>query len=165
MLIGCGEMKRNKITKFVVQAVALCFGLLGLIWIYLGIYAGVTGIRDSDRFVMFFMTPMFLIFGGIVTAVAWQALRHFGPTAIKNVVALVVLSGYTAVSTFLDRFEEAAREKGDLYFSALFFIPLLLAFVLYRALSRKLIELTEANASDNALSPATDPPRPGPTSD
>lgn len=157
-------MSRNTIAKFVVQGVALGFGLLGLLWVYIGIDFGVTGIRESDRFVMFFMTPMFLILGGIVIAVAWQALRRFGPTAIKNVVGLVMFSAYTAVSTFLDRFQEAARKKGDLYFSAMFVIPVLLAFLLYRVLSRRLIEMTETNASNNALNHATDPPGPGPTS-
>jgi hypothetical protein len=157
-------MKRNTIAKLVVQAVALGFGLLGLTWVYCGIVFAVTGIRDSDPFTMFFMTPMFLIFGGIVTAIAWRALRRFGPTAIKNMVGLVVFSVYTAVSTLLDRFQDAAREKGDLYFAAMFFIPVLLAFLLYRVLSRKLIEMTEMNASNNGSNHATDPPGPGPTS-
>jgi len=157
-------MKRNAIAKFVVQAVAFCFGLLGLAWVYIGVYAGITSSLDSDLFGMIFMTPMLLILGGIVIAVAWQALRHFGPTAIKNVVGLVVFSAYTAVSTFLERFEEAAREKGNLYFSALFFIPVLLAFLLYRVLSRKLIEMTETNASNNGLNRTVDPRGRGSTS-
>jgi hypothetical protein len=156
-------MKKSTIVKLVVQAVGCGFGLLGLAWFYLGIEAGVTGIRDSDPF--FFMTPMFLLFGGVLIAVAWRTLRRFGPTAIKNVVGLVAFSAYIAVSTFLERFQEAAREKGDLYLSALSFIPLLFAFLLYRVLSRKLIEMTETNTSNNGLSHATDPPGPAPTSD
>jgi hypothetical protein len=156
-------MKRNTIAKFVVQAVALGFGLLGLTWLWCGIDFAVTGVRDSDL-VAVFMSLVFLILGEIVTAIAWQALRRFGPTAIKNVVGLVVFSVYTAVSTFLDRFQDAAREKGDLCFAAMFFIPVLLAFLLYRVLSRKLIEMTETNASNNALTHATDPPGLGPTS-
>lgn len=151
-------MKRNTIAKFVVQAVALGFGLLGLTWVYIGIYFGVTGIRDSDRFVMFCMTPMFLILGGIVTAVAWQALRYFGPKAIKNVVGLVAFSAYTGMSTFLEPLQEATRHlKGDLYLSATVFIPMLIAFLLYRVLSRKLIEMTGTDTSDNVVSRTVDP--------
>jgi hypothetical protein len=150
-------MKRNALARLVIQAVAGGFGLLGLIWAYLGVHFAVTGIRDSDRFAMFSMTPMLLILGGIVVAVAWQALRHFGPNAIRNVVGLVAFSTYIAVSTFLDRFEEAAREKGDLYFSAMVFIPVLLAFLLYRALSSKLIQMTGTDASGTSLSRSGDP--------
>ncbi len=157
-------MKRNAIAKFVVQAVALGFGLLGLIWVCIGLYAPVIGIRESDLFAMFFMTPMFLIVGGIVIAVAWQALRHFGPNAIKNVVALVILSAYAAVSTFLDRFEEIAREKEDLYFSAMSVTLLLLAYLLYRVASKRLIEMTGTGAPNDGLNHATDPAGRGPTS-
>jgi len=162
--IGCGKMKSSAIAKFVVQAVALGFGLLGLIWVCMGLYAPVIGIRHSDLFAMFFMTPMFLILGGIVIAVAWQALRHFGPNAIKNVVGLVAYSAYTAVIAFLDGFQEAVREKGNLYFSAMCLTPVLLAYLLYRVLSRKLIEMTGMDASSDGLNRTVDPPGHGPTS-
>ena len=79
-------------------------------------------------------------------------------------VGLVVFSVYTAVSRLLDWFQDAAREKGDLYFAAMFFIPVFLAFLLYRVLSRKVVEMTETNASNNGLNHTTDPPGPGPTS-
>ncbi len=152
------KVNKSKATRLIIQAVSAGFGIFGLTEVYLGIYFAVIGIRESDLFAMFFMTPMFLILGGIVAAIAWQALRRFGPTAIKNMVALVALSAYIAVSTFLDRFEEAARAKGDLYFSAMSLIPLLLAYVLYRVLSRKLIKMAGMDTSDNGQSPAVDRP-------
>lgn len=146
-IIGCGKMKRSAIAEFVIQAVALGFGLLGVTWVCLGIYSPVIGIREADLFVMFFMTPMFLILGGIVIAVAWQALWHFGPRAIKCVVGLVAYTAYTGMITFLRSFQEAIRGwKGDLYLSAVFLIPLLLALLLYRVLSRKLIKMTGTDA-------------------
>ena len=151
-------MKRNAIAKLVVQAVALGFGLLGLMWVCMGIYSAVVGIRESDLFVMFFMTPMFLILGWIVIVVAWQALRHFGPNAIKNVVALIAFAAYGVMSEFLGRFLEATRDlKGNLYRPAIALVPILLAFLLYRVLSRRLIEMTGMDRSNNDLNRTADP--------
>jgi cation transport ATPase len=151
-------MNKSKATRLIIQGVGACFGILGLIWVCMGICFAVAGIRDSDLFGMFFMTPMFLILGGIVLAVAWQAVRHFGPNAIKNVVALVAFSAYCVMSLFPEPPQEVTRDlKGKLYLYAAVFVPMLLAFLLYRVLSRKLIEMTGADASHDGLNHAGDP--------
>lgn len=79
-------MKRDIAVKRMIQAVACGFGLLGLFAVSMGVCFAVDGIRNSDRSLLFFMPPFFLALGGIGIAIAWQALRRFGPTAIRNVV-------------------------------------------------------------------------------
>jgi len=136
-------MNKGTLTKLIVQCVAVIFGLIGLLWISLVPDLVVTGIRDSDRFQTFLMALMFIFMGGILLAVAWQAIRHFGPNAIRNVTALVVLLAYSIMSEFLDPFEETTSElKTETHYEFIkFFIPVVIAYLFYRALSRKLIEI------------------------
>jgi len=137
-------MKKSKVIRLIVQAVAVGFGILGLIDIYLGLYFMVTSIRDSDLFGMFFMTPICFLFGGIVIAVAWQNLHHFGPNAIQNIVALVAFLAYAGLLVLLEPFEKYTHNsKTVLDDIATVFGPILLAYMLYRVLSRKLIQITE----------------------
>lgn len=144
-------MNKRAVTKLIVQAVAVAFGVLGLIWIFIGFHSALLGIRDSDRFRMFFMAPGFLLLGGICVAVAWQSIRRFGPNPIKSVTALVAFSIYVGLTTLVEPFEEAAQDlKMELFPSATFLIPMLLAYLFYRVVSRKLIQLTETESSQPA---------------
>ncbi len=136
-------MNKRRLAKLIVQTVAAAFGLLGLLWMYMGLHFTVVGIRDSDRFSMFFMTPMFILMGGIVLAVAWQTLRHFGPEAIQNMSALIAFFAYTGISKLLEPFQKASKKEIQRFLTE-FFIPVLLAYLLYRTLSRKLTEITKA---------------------
>lgn len=63
-------MDKRKLTKLIVQAVVIAFGFFGLVWLYLGVYSAITSIRDSDRFGLLYMTPMCILLGSIVLAVA-----------------------------------------------------------------------------------------------
>jgi len=136
-------MKKNTIARLAVQTVGACFGILGLMCVYLGCHFAFTGIRESDLFQMLYMTPMFFLLGGIVITVAWQSLRHFGTKAIQNVVGLVAFSVYTASMMLFRPFQDATRDlEMKLHHAATFLIPMLLAYLLYRVLSRKLIEVT-----------------------
>jgi apolipoprotein N-acyltransferase len=81
------EMKKKIIAKLVVQAVAVVFGALGLVWVGIGLHFVVSGIRDQDLFQMWYipLIPlMFLLLGGYVITVAWWALRHFGTSGRKQ---------------------------------------------------------------------------------
>ncbi len=138
-------MNQRSIIKLGVQFAAVCFGILGATWVYLGCIFAFKGIRDSNMFLMFYMTPMFILLGAIVLAVAWQALRHFGPGAIRYVVGLGAFMLYSQMVVWLRPFQDATWElKMRLHHAATFLIPLLTAYLLYRVLSRKLIEITSA---------------------
>ena len=151
-------MKRYTIAKLAVQAVGACFGILGLMWIDLGGYFAFTGIRDSDLFQMLYMTPMFFVMGGIVLAAAWQALRHFGPKAIQSVVGLVAFTVYTSMIMLLRPFQDATWDlKMRLHHAATFLIPMLLAYLLYRVMSRKLIEITTTEGIQQSPPPYSSP--------
>ena len=156
------EMKKKTIAGLAVQVVAALFGVVGVTWVGLGLHFAVSGIRESDLFQMCYMTPMFLLLGGIVIAVAWQALRHFGPKAIQGVVGLIAFSVYTSISMLLRPFQDATWDlKMRLHHSATFLIPMLLAYLLYRVVSRKLIELTEAEGMQQEAGEATSDSAPG----
>lgn len=139
------EMNKRTITKRVVQAVAVAFGLLGLVWVSSGFLVTIAAIKESDRSVLF-QTPLLFLFGGIGVAIAWQNLRRFGPNAIKNVTCLVALVLWGILASFDRPLEsETAGIKTDLIEMAIFWIPLLLAFFLYRVVSNKLIQITQAD--------------------
>lgn len=148
-------MKRDKIAKRVVQAIALCSGLCGLMCVYLGARVAVDGVQDSDRLQKFALLLTFLGFGGIDIAVAWQALRRFGPNAIRNVVALVVFGLFAVMDMLLSPILDAPEESRVK--PLLVLAILLLVFVLYRVLSGKLIELTGANKPSNGQNHGVDP--------
>ena len=134
-------MNRPIVIRRIIQAVALAFGVLGLLWVLLAFFFAFVGIRESDRFALVVMTPTLLVFGGIVLAIAWQNVRRFGPNAIRNVTALVILVLYACVPEWL-YLRESTRSLGPFLDSALGLLPLILAYLLYRFFSRKLIQLT-----------------------
>jgi len=138
-------MNKRIVTKLIVRSVAVAFGLIGLLFIGMGLDCAVTGIREYDRFAVFFGTPIFILLGGILLAIAWQNLRHFGPEAIQNVTALVIICAWSDVSALLEPLQETTSDlgTGSHYEFAKVFIPMLLAYLFYRALSRKLIEITK----------------------
>jgi len=138
-------MSKKTLTKLIVQSVAAIFGLLGLLCIGLVPDLIVAGIRDSDQFQTFLMALTFILMGGILLTVAWQAIRRFGPHAIRNVTGLVVLLAYSIMSKFLDPFQETTSDlRTETHYEfAKVFIPAFIAYLFYRILSRKLIEITK----------------------
>ena len=145
MLCWVRKMDKRKLTKLIVQGVAVVYGLLGLLWIITGLYSAVIGILNSDRFGLFFMAPMGILLGGIVLAVAWQNLRRFGPNSIKNVTFLVVYTLFLILAPFDELSEEATWTRETEFLHILrFLIPLLLMLFLYSIISRKLIQMTIA---------------------
>jgi hypothetical protein len=145
-------MKRDIVAKRVIQIVACGFGLLGLFAASMGVCFAVDGIRSSDRSQLFFMPPFFLALGGIGIAIAWQALRRFGPNAIRNVVGFFMFLVWSELAWFPESSEHSEpRGRGHLLEAALVLGSLCLAFLLYRILSRKLIQMTGTGASNNGL--------------
>jgi hypothetical protein len=149
-------MKRDIVVKLGIQTIATCFGLLGLVSAWGGVSFLVIGMRDSDRSLLFFMPPFFLALGGIGIAVAWQALRRFGPTAIRNVVGFFMFLAWSTLAWFPESSQHSdPRWRSDLLEAALVLGPLCLAFLLYRILSRKLIQMMGTLASDDGLGSTT----------
>lgn len=138
-------MHKRSIAKLVVQFAAVCFGVLGAMWVYFGCHFAFIGIRDADMFLMLYMTPMFILLGSILLAVVWQALRYFGPEAIRYVVGLGAFLLYSQMAVWLRPFQDATwKLQMRSHHAATFLIPLLTAYLLYRVLSRKLIGMTTA---------------------
>jgi len=135
-------MNRCVVTKRIIQGVAVAFGVLGVMLAFMGLGFAVTGFRQSDRFMQFFMTPMFLALGGITVAIAWVNLRHFGAGAIRHITALVVVSVYLWLPPWMEPLEwTTINPMMNLLLCAAHLLSLFLVYWLYRALSRKLIQL------------------------
>jgi hypothetical protein len=140
-LVGCGKMKMQGIVKLGVQAVAVGVGLFGLSMVCFSVFFAVIGIRNSDC-LTFCTAVMFLILGAILITAAWQTLRHFGPAAIRSLVAVTAFFAFCEVCRFLGEHHEATgRPMWDV---AIFLLSVLLAVWLYRVVSRILIHLTGA---------------------
>jgi phosphoglycerol transferase MdoB-like AlkP superfamily enzyme len=141
-------MNRSVVTKRIIQGVAVAFGLLGLIWVFLGLSFAVMGIVRPDYFTGLFMAPMLFALGALVVAIAWQSLRHFGPRSIRHIVALavVVICGWLSPwwSQLMDWLEQAAGSHNpmiNLLTMVVNLLPFVLMYWSYRALSHKLIQL------------------------
>jgi peptidoglycan/LPS O-acetylase OafA/YrhL len=122
-------MNKRNLIKLIVQIVATAYGLLGVLWVGMALTFAIKGTMESDPFALFFMTPLFFVFGGIVVAVAWQNLRRFGPNAIKNLTFLVIYTLYSVLTPFPKPSHEATW-KTNLLDITQFLVPLLLAFFL-----------------------------------
>ncbi len=145
--VGSGAMKRDIVAKRVIQVVACGFGLVGLLWAFGGAGLVVTSVRESEGFWLFITAPFFFVLGGIGIAVAWQALRRFGPNAIRNVVGLFMYLAWSQLAWFPKSSQHGeALWRSHLLEAALVLGPLCLALLLYRILSRKLIQMTEPAA-------------------
>jgi len=144
-------MKRDIVAKRIIQAVACGFGLLGLFGVYMGVSFAVIALRDLDQRELLFTVPLFLLLGGIMIAVAWQTLRRFGPDAIRNVVGLFMFLAWCQLAWFPESSQHSEpRWRHDLLEAALVLGSVCLAFLLYRILSRKLIQMagTAKSSSD-----------------
>ena len=130
-------MKKNRIAKLVVQTIAIAFGILGLLWVFIGLCFVVDVIRNPDQTPIYFMI-ISLPLGGILIAIAWQATRNFGTKAIRNVVGLIVF----AIYTYLLVPKPSQNLTWGFY---RFLIPIFLAFLLYKLLSKILIKITRAD--------------------
>lgn len=150
-------MKRDIVAKRVIQVIACGFGLLGLVAVCMGVCFAVEGIRNSDRRTLFLMAPQFLILGALPIAVAWQTLRRFGSNAIRNVVGLSMFLAWSRLAWFPESSHHSEpRWQGELLEIALVLGPVCLAFLLYRVLSRKLIQMA-GTAATNEPSLASGP--------
>ena len=132
-------MNKRNLTKVILKIVATAYLLLGVIWIGMALIFAIIDIKESDLFTLF-MTLLSFVLGGIVIAISWQTLRHFGPNAIKNLTFLVVISLYL-VLTPLPKPSQEATWKTDILNLTQFLVPILLAFFLYSAISKKLIKI------------------------
>jgi len=119
------------------------FGILGLMWICFGCWLVLTSIRESELFQMLCMASAFFIFGGIAIVAGWQSIRYFGTKAIQSVVALVAYSVYIGLLMLRSFLPITLDQKMRLHSFVTFFVPVLIAYLLYRVLTRKLIEITE----------------------
>lgn len=146
-------MDKRKLTKLIIQGVAIIFGLIGLVEIYMGVEFAITDIRDSDRFALSIMAPMLFLMGGLLLAVTWQNLRHFGPNSIRNVTFLIVYFLYSVfLAVVMPYLETTSKRQTDLLQFAAFFIPVLLGLFLYSVVSKKLIQITKIENSQQANS-------------
>ncbi len=160
------KMNKRTITKRIIQAVAVAVGPLGLMWIVFGFHSAVVGFREPDRLFTLCLAPMFVVMGGVVVAIAWQNLRRFGPTSIRNVAALVSLLVGGGLLRLVELFEEATRNlKMHFLQSAVFLIAAFLAYLFYQFLSSKLIQLTEVESSQQTESTVPSKAEPEESSD
>ena len=88
---------------------------------------------------------LFVLFGFGMMAVAYQAVRNFNPTVVKNIIGLLLLFlyGYLAPQVHPQRETAADRASRETQCFVTNVLPLLVVVLAYRVISRKLIKLTE----------------------
>jgi hypothetical protein len=160
-------MNKAKATRLTLQTVALAFGLLGLYYIYLGLDSTVRGPWKPESDIGFFldgilflgMNSIFILGGGAVVAIAWKNLRHFGARSVRNLSGLLAFAAWIGMSVFLLPVETAAREArtGFRHF-VISLSPILLAFLLHRVLSKKLVAMAGTTSAGQDSLQATDGP-------
>ena len=137
-------MRKDIITKRVIQAIAVCFGLLGLSGIYLCVHCAVTFVWDREMFEMLHIIAMMLLIEVVTVAIAYQNLRHFGPNSIRSMTGLVTFYLYSILIAHVGPYLQLTREPmmGLLYVAG-FLILILPAYIFYSVVSRKLIRMTK----------------------
>jgi hypothetical protein len=142
------KIRKDVITKFVIQAIAVFLGIFSLVGIYLCVHLAVTFVWERDEFPMSFIIPMLilmLLIEVVTVAIAYQNIRHFGPNSIKNMTGLAAFYLYCILISHVGPYLTATRESmmQGLLSLAAFLILILLAYFFYLVVSRKLIQLTE----------------------
>ena len=140
-------MRKDVITKRVIQAIAVCFGLHGLSGIYLCVHFVVTDGLGRDFFSILFIMSFIsinLLFVVVFVAIAYQNLRHFGPNSIKSMTGLATIILHSILIVQVGPYIGATQEPmRTLLYVAVFSIISLLAYFFYSVVSRKLIQITE----------------------
>lgn len=139
-------MNRCVVTKWIIQGVAGTFGVLGLMLVFMGFCGAVASVDEVDRPALFYTSLSSLVLGGIAVAIAWMSLRHFGPGTIPHITALVAVSVYLWLLSWLfplmERLERTTTDPMvELLFAVVDLLLMVLMYWSYRALSRKLIQL------------------------
>ena len=137
-------MNRGIVTKRIIQGVAAAFGVLGLMWVFMGLGFAVTGFREPDYLMTLLGISMAVVLGGVLVAIAWTNLRHFGSRSVRQVTALFVATICLCFSSWLFQLMEwleRAKPMVGLLLVAMLWLSLYLMHRFYRALSRKLIQL------------------------
>ncbi|MDD5705788.1 MAG: hypothetical protein PHR35_07665 [Kiritimatiellae bacterium] len=81
----------------IVQGVSALAGVLGVVWIYLGVRVTVGTVADRE-WASLIIVAMFLAFGGIMVAVAYQVVFRYSPSAIASVSTLFGFAVYGLLS-------------------------------------------------------------------
>jgi len=152
------KMRKDVITKRVVQAIAVFLGIFGLVGIYIGIYFAVIFVWDREMFPMSFIIPMLifmLLIEVVAVAIAYQNLRHFGPNSIKSMTGLAAFYLHCILIGHVGPYLQAIREPPleALLSVAALVISVLLAYFFYLVVSRKLIQLTETKSIQQDVEP------------
>jgi hypothetical protein len=77
----------------IVQCVSAIVGALGIVWIYLGVRFMVGTVVDRE-WEGLIIAAMFLAFGGIMAAVAYQVVFRYSPAAIASISTLFGFAVY-----------------------------------------------------------------------
>ncbi len=134
-------MKKELVVKRIIQGVALCIGAVGATWIYFGLHFLTSGLVKQDTTgSFFFITPAFIIFGGIAVAIAVQNIRSFGADSIKSVIFVISFMLYGAISGSLLQYKDVDWPLELKLATSL--LPLILISLLYKLSSKTLIRTT-----------------------
>jgi hypothetical protein len=142
MRYGENDVNRAEVTRLAAQAVALPFGLFGLFWVYIGLESVLRGILERDLGLLS-MAAMFLAIGGILVAIAWQNVRHFGARSIRDLTGLLAFAVYICISSLLSPLWGVPTDPGPQFrLLVAVLLPVFSALFFYRVLSRELIAMT-----------------------
>ena len=81
----------------IVQGVSALAGAVGIVWVYLGLRFTVGAVADLE-WASLIIATMFLAFGGIMVAVAYQVVFKYSPASIASISTLFgfVVYGFLA---------------------------------------------------------------------
>ena len=126
----------------VVQALAGLVGILGVTWIYLGLRFTVGAIADRDLTGLI-VVPMFLGFGGIMVAVAGQAIWRYSESAVTSIATLTGFAVFGFLSQGTRVMWADAWNGKDMTAQFVWqMLPIAVAWLSYRAVKWLLLRLT-----------------------
>lgn len=116
----------------IVQGVSALVAVLGVVWIYLGVRFMVGAVLDRE-WEGLIIVAMFLAFGGVMVAVAYQVVFRYSPSAIASISTLFGFAVYGLSSQWTRVMWDTAWNGKDM--AAQFVwqaLPLVTAWICYR---------------------------------
>ena len=126
----------------IVQIASVAVGALGIIWIYFGLKFLVGAMTERDS-IGFSITLMFLVFGGVLVAVAWQVVFRYSPSAITSIAVLFGFAVYGFLSQWSRAMWDSAWNGKDIPAQGFLMIfPVAVACIFYRIAKWMLLRMT-----------------------
>jgi hypothetical protein len=151
-------MERPFIARRIVQGVAVCYGIFGILLLGGGVYFVIFVDENKELISKIIIISAFAFPGSIILFSSIQNIFRFGEKSIKSISAVITLS----LSFFYINWSEILLERVSdllptrLYEGITILLPLVIAFIIYAFLVKIIVKITHRLPVKPKRSPTID---------